>query len=352
MAFNMITSVNPDSSTTSTVGPTLPASDVNGPLSDLNQPDFTYNLYAYPSVQNPAYPGMSHNIIFYINIPQQSYWNNSTVTNSNAPKPVANRLGAASNFSLANLGRPGDEIGTRNIAAALENLVLESKTTRTTTAIGLYIPPTMVFSHTLQYENVSLASSLGILGDIASTASLLDHGQIGKAALSLTNYIPDLIHSLVGSDQRFIPEGQAIRDILLKANGIADNPQNFLLFKQIDFRKFQFDFILTPENATETSIINQIIKLFRFHSVPEVYAGSTGRFFVPPSEFDIEILHNGNTNINIPRINTCVCTSVSVNYANAGQWVTYTDGQPVQIKLSLQFTETQILTKTLVNAGL
>lgn len=345
MVFNLITSV-PDQSSSS--DPTQQASSTTGPLSDLNQPGFTYDLYSYPSVQNPSFAGMSHNIIFYINIPQQSYWNNNNLTNSNAPPPVANRQGAQSNFALrdASLGSPGQEIGTGNLGSSLENLVLQSKTTRTSTAIGLYIPPTMVYTQNMQYENVSITSALGVAGDLNAGLGLINSGQYQAGVTSLLGMVPDALKA-VG----ITGLGTGLRSVGLKAAGIADNPQNFLMFKQIDFRKFQFDFILTPENANETSTINQIIKLFRFHSAPEVLSGSTGRFFVPPSEFDIEILHNGDTNINIPKINTCVCTSVAVNYAGAGYWVTTTDGQPVMTKLSLQFTETQILTKDLVNSG-
>jgi hypothetical protein len=338
---------------TLTTGPiqTNPSGGTTGPLADLNQPGYTYNLVSYPQTPDT---GVTHQIIFFINIPQESYWNNSSTVSPGAPQPVANRLGAASNFALIDpsTGNPGTQAAQGTYATGLEQKVLQSNTVRTTSAISLYIPPTMFFTQNMQYENVSLSGALGPLADVGSSLSLLESGQYGKAGVALSNLIPDITSEISGSlGIKGSGSLSGARDAALQATGIADNPQNFLLFKQIDFRKFQFDFILVPESQNDTSQINQIIQLFRFHSAPEILIGSTGRFFIPPSQFDIQMMYKGNLNPNIPLINTCICTNVSVNYAAGGKWVTYTDGQPVMIKLSLQFTEIEILTKTLIQAG-
>jgi hypothetical protein len=347
MAFKVATSVAASSSTQGTAGGNGNGTGwVKGPLSDLSSSSFTYSLYQYPITENSNYTDQSHYIVFYINIPQESGWNTGS---SSGPAPVANRGNTnATRFGLRSTDSNSTSdtgAGSSGLVSSLANSVLSSKTVRTTAAISLYIPATMVWSQSMQYENVSLTDALGPIGDLASLTSALASSSGHSAGGSLASLIPDIAKKFGAS------VGQSAVDTTYKALGIASNPQNFLLFKQIDFRKFQFDFILTPETANEASVLNQIIYLFRFHSVPEVLTGSLGRFFVPPSEFDIEILHNGNTNSAIPRISTCVCTGVNVDYAASGQFSTTYDGQPLQTRLTLDFCETVILTKDLVSSG-
>ena len=49
-------------------------------------------------------------------------------------------------------------------------------------------------------------------------------------------------------------------------------------------------------------------------------------------------------NPNIPTIGRCILESIDVNYAPNG-WSTYQDGYPVQTRLTLQFKETEMVTK-------
>src|ERR1700719_1401110 len=68
-----------------------------GPLADLNNPDFNYTLYKYPfGSANEIAPNDMHEIVFYINVPQDSSWD----TGPSNGTPLANRVGNASNFGL------------------------------------------------------------------------------------------------------------------------------------------------------------------------------------------------------------------------------------------------------------
>ena len=75
----------------------------------------------------------------------------------------------------------------------------------------------------------------------------------------------------------------------------------------------------------------------------------------PPSEFDISFQYNGNENVNIPKISTCVLTQIDTDYAPGG-FAAYEvpgemdprlgrTGMPVAIRLTLGFTETEYLVK-------
>ena len=142
--------------------------------------------------------------------------------------------------------------------------------------------------------------------------------------------------------------GPGAKDFFLYATGSALNPQLEVLFKGTEFRTFQFDFIFSPTDATETENVIEIIKTFKFHMSPEINTGLMGRYFTPPSEFDIDFLFNGQKNNKIHQIGTCVLTNVNVDYSPNG-WSSFNDGMPTQIRMTLQFMETEIVTKQRVD---
>jgi hypothetical protein len=106
----------------------------------------------------------------------------------------------------------------------------------------------------------------------------------------------------------------------------------------------------------------QIIKKLKFHQAPEIASRAGGRFLIPPSEFDIQFFYNGFENPNIPKVSTCVLDTIDVDYAPNG-FSAYEvpgslkpeegeTGTPTGIRLSLQFKETQIITKEFLTTDL
>jgi hypothetical protein len=124
-----------------------------------------------------------------------------------------------------------------------------------------------------------------------------------------------------------------------------------LLFKNIQNREFLFDFRLVPRNKKEAAAITDIIKKLRFFAAPEIPSNSSGRYFIPPSEFDIEFMVGQKRNPYLPRVSTCVLQGIDVNYSSAGQWTAFQDGMPVEISLQLRFKEVEILHKKLIDEG-
>jgi len=332
---------------------------VTGPLAalDYDSPGFEYEFYKYPIIQNPDYPSKGHNIVFYINAPQGSEWDTSVP--GIGPQPFSNRNTDPTKFGERNDPIDGNIFG--DTARGLVNGVLGRKSNRTTAAISLYIPNAVYFNQTASYAQVSLSDALGVVGDVASFISSAWEGQ-GKAAgaaasamlpgvFGIANSLSDKATSLNRYSSLLTGATSNIRPAALSYLGIADNPQNFLLFKQMEFRKFQFEFFLVPESEKEASVIRHIIRLFRMHQTPEVLQGTLGRFFIPPSDFDIDIVMDGKRNPNIPRFGTCVLESVTVDYAESGVWGTTTDGMPLQVKLLMDFKEVEILTKDRIESG-
>ena len=167
-------------------------------------------------------------------------------------------------------------------------------------------------------------------------------------------------------------------DLLKKALGganLAVNPKMSLLYQGPGkFRKFVFEFPMIAKSKTESNTIKTIIKQFRSSTLPGYKkfgvandfapAGGSGgstrqkgsgtNFFTFPSTWDIRFGHNAiqGGGEEIPfKIARCVCNSVIANYAAAGVPFFFNDGEPFEVKLTVSFTETVIITRDLVENG-
>lgn len=237
---------------------------------------------------------------------------------------------------------------------------LDRKTRRAASSICLYMPDTVNQQLVNDYDQVSLTQAMGKAGLAAQAGSAITSG-IGEAIKNqdLKSFglggggtssggVAEVGGMIAEKTGNF---GAGINDVLLFSAGLAQNPQVELLFKSIQNREFLFDYKFVPRNTKEAESIISIIKEFRFHAAPEIPEGSTGRYFIPPSEFDIEFMVGGSRNTKLPRISTCVLQGVDVNYGSAGQWTAFQDGMPVEISLQLRFKEVEIMHKKLIKDG-
>lgn len=218
-------------------------------------------------------------------------------------------------------------------------------------AISLYLPDSMNGSLSTDWQESSLSDAGGFfLRSVQNTSGVLrtlkDKININHGAEAIRNISPAVIDML----QPLLNRGGmgGLGNYLLKISNYAVNPQVQLLFRGIDLRTFQFDFVLTPYDEGEAANIKNIINAFKFHMAPEVDP-NYGRFFVTPSTFDIAFMYQGQENRNIHRISTCVLTDCNYDYAPHG-WSCYTGGMPVQTILSLRFKELDIMTKEKIAA--
>lgn len=330
--------------------------DPASPLAALysNPYDFTNRFYP----RNLASEARGHYINFYINVAQNSAYlennqytvydtggrtsinqttGNKTITGYNLNEVINNTTGEISKDI------PKVEFG--------KDIGLSRRTKRISTAIALYMPEAMSVQYNADWQSASLTDAGG---------KLLAMGQAGKtvydayqsggfSSKTLKNLASDpsvsaALAELTGTAGEKLGLGSGASDFLLYATGSALNPQLEVLFKGLDMRTFQFDFMFAPYDELEAQNVLAIVKTFKFHMAPEVNKSMMGRYFTPPSEFDIDFLFNGQINKNVHQIGTCVLKDMSVDYAPNG-WSTFGNGMPTHIKLSLQFMETEIVTK-------
>ena len=225
-------------------------------------------------------------------------------------------------------------------------------------SIALYIPDTVNVTYGASYDDISLTESLGKAYFLAqagtSMIDLFKEGgdktfeQLANKAGSdpfLRKAVADAVGSKLGMNN--------LGDLALRGIGQAMNPQLQVLFRGVGFRSFQFDFVFTPYSKEETATVQEIIKAFKYAAAPKINSTayfSQGLFMEVPFPFDIEFLYRGEKNPYVHSIGQSVLENISVDYGPNG-WATFNDGSPVQIKMTLQFKETVIIDKNLIDGG-
>ena len=80
-----------------------------------------------------------------------------------------------------------------------------------------------------------------------------------------------------------------------------------------------------------------------------------GRLFKVPSEFEIHYAYFGQENEYLNKISNCVLQDMNVEYGPAEQWSTFRNdakgAPPVHTKVTLEFQETQFITKKEITEG-
>ena len=307
----------------------------SGPLSSLYSNPYDFNNLSYPRNIGQAQRG--HYINFYINVAE----NTSYASGANY-----NALGSASTITNTP-GRTG--INQANQAAAMptgtqtiQSALTVRKTKRISQAIALYMPETVNVQYNASWQSESLTDAAGSLGQYGALgAAAIKKLTSNKTTSSLSPFVAEVLGNI--SENTGLT-GAGSRDFALFTTGYALNPQLEVLFKGTEMRTFQFDFLFSPYDESEAEAVVNIIKTFKFHQAPEVVTDSVGRFFVPPSEFDIDFLVDGQINDKIHQIGTCVLTNINVDYAPNG-WSTFSNGMPTSVRMTLQFMETEIVTK-------
>ena len=148
-------------------------------------------------------------------------------------------------------------------------------------------------------------------------------------------------------------------ELFNKVFGRAANPYLEVLFQGPELRSFNYSFTFAPTSEEEQQEVKAIIKLFRYHQAPESKSAAS-LFLGLPSTFDIMYMYQPDTtnggqteaheNQFYHKIATCVLQSVNVDYT-PGKVASHQQGAPVLIKMSLQFLETEMITKSHVLAG-
>jgi hypothetical protein len=227
--------------------------------------------------------------------------------------------------------------------------VKRAPTKRLSQAIALYMPAQISLQHQANYGEAEIgalvAGGMTALNSMSEGLSMTDAAlKIGKEGLGNAGDALGLA-ALDALDATIAPGARAALEI---SRGKITNNRTEMQFEGVQRRDFSFSFKMLPTSPEEAQTIQDIVTLFRFHSMPEIEVseGSDGRTMIPPSTFDIEY----HPNKHLHRISTSILTSVDVKFGGERTQF-FVDDQPVETELSLSFKELEIITKKRILDG-
>ena len=296
---------------------------------------------------------------------------NKGITKLQSTGNVGNKIGTAIN-NFAQSGNEQSRVRQQvnqdiqnklsDITQTNEKFNKRGPSERTEDVIALYMPDTIAFSSQQAYDSLRPGNEYTgqiLAGGAELAASLTDAiknnsgfaNKIGAAGSEIMatatgkKFLQDAASKAgLGND--------SVRSVLFGGGNPVINPMLELIYSSPDFRSFQFEFFFYPRSKEEALEVQKIIQLLRYHQSPDAISGG---LLTPPTNFGIKFYYAGTENPNLPAILNCVLESMDVNYAPNG-FSTYEvygenkpsiggTGMPVGIQLSLNFKETQYITK-------
>ena len=224
----------------------------------------------------------------------------------------------------------------------------KTPTRRLTTAISLYMPPSVQVEYNSKYGE----QEIGILAETGYEA-LKDY-QAG------TDTKEAIMKGLAGAEQGIKKLALAAietaapgaKALFALEHGKVITPKMELMFEGIGRRGFSYSFVFIPKSEKEAQVVKDIVYQFKYHMAAN-YAGggaSGQREMKIPSMFDIEYMYLGKQNSNLNKISTCVLKTMSVEYGG-DRYVAYEGGVPQTTKISLTFEEMELITKDKIAEG-
>lgn len=197
-----------------------------------------------------------------------------------------------------------------------------------------------------------LAEELGTAGE----QFLKNLGKDGGSAIvmGMTDEIAGLLGTAVGGPFAGVAAGVGanVARAAFGQAGIARNPHMAVLYEAPEFRQFNFNWDLRPRTPKESNNIRNIIKKLKYYSAPDV-RNVDEMIFTYPEQFAISFKKDDY----LFKTRSCVLTNVTVDYHGEGTPLYYDNGAagnkaPAVVNLALSFTETRILQKKDINAGM
>jgi hypothetical protein len=123
------------------------------------------------------------------------------------------------------------------------------------------------------------------------------------------------------------------------------NKHNSANFTGTALRKQAFTFDLRPRNREELVQIAGLIKFFKSNSATSLVSNDYIR--VPSRWFIEEVQASGVSNRIIPpfKFGPCFLTNIEIDYTPDGLWKSFENGDPIALKLKLEFMENTIVTR-------
>jgi len=289
----------------------------------------TYNTLKY-EIENLQYPEDldtseqygQNRVLFFINVTGESKLNKNSIYGERIVADIPpNEYKQAVGREL--LEKASEKIG---LGGALRS-TLPMK--RLTSAISLYIPNDLSTSYGVTWGDEENLAGSGLMAQLGSDVISGKAGFGDSAATAL----------LTKGAQELLKN----KDVQ-KITRTTQNTKKEQLFQGVDFRTVTFSYQFAPKNEFEAANVLDIIRTFRHHMLPE-FADENQFVYIYPSEFEIKYFRGAEESEFIERHFTAVLTNCNINYTPNGQFVTFENGMPSQINMTLTFKELYLASK-------
>lgn len=270
-------------------------------------------------------------------------------------RQIADKLDASANFLVGDTSdnKKQKQVVKEHQKATKNNKgnyfidIVNRSTTRLDTCIALYMPPTVSVSYGANYND----TEIGILAESGGEViqAFMDvksaGGDTASAVEAATKVagggVKDAINKFALTTLDAAAQGASA--LIAMERGKIITPRMEMMFSGIGRRSFSYDFTFIPKSKQESDRIEEIIKMFKIH-MHSSFVGGDVREMEIPNYFNIRYMYRGNENEHLNKISTCVLTKLDVNYGS-DRYVSYDDGAPQTTKISLGFTEMEIITR-------
>lgn len=215
------------------------------------------------------------------------------------------------------------------------------------TSINLPMPDDVKNPSTINWDN---GTDFGMMGDavVKGIKSIKNGSATTEGVQEQMHAMVERVKSLAfytGMSNVVSAAGgnASANDLMGASSNKMPNPYKTMLFRGVDFRKFNFTFFFVPFSEKDCSNILKIIEKFRYHSYPAFAADKM--FFTFPDECQITYMWESSPNKWLNNFKRSVCTAIEVDYCANGMWSPTRNGFPNLIKITTTWTETQVLTK-------
>jgi hypothetical protein len=145
-------------------------------------------------------------------------------------------------------------------------------------------------------------------------------------------------------------------DVLALTSGTILNPNTELLYSGFGLRSHGYSFKMIPQSSGEAQAILDIVKTFREACVPSTansIFGTEGKNFINlPKLCEVKFFKaGGGENEYLPKYKVSGITSVNISYVTEGSYMSFEDGKPIGIQLTVGFKETKLVFRDDLESG-
>lgn len=242
-------------------------------------------------------------------------------------------------------------------------LGLSNRTQRIGLSIALPMPAQINTNYGMEYEEPdfngmgTMMAGIRAFSGNSETQNTSDTKSELKRKIGSVNFsVLDSLGKIVGS------EGINFNQFAQASLREAPNRFSEKTFKGVERRKFNFEWDFSPRSVKDAKQIASIIYAFKKYSHPKLTKG--GLYLDYPAQFRIGFFNKLQENDYLFKIGLCACTKCDITYGGDelgflreirsvnGQSNNHAVGAPANtVKMELEFTELELLTRQRIESG-